>query len=66
VAEEWCHNNHKLANAEAISRAKVEKTLGAFKQEHHELVKKLKEAETGRRSANAGSKNTEKQAEDQR
>ena len=66
MAEEWCRDARKMADAEAISRAEVEKTLGALKQEHHELVKKLKEAETGRRSTKVGSKNTEKQAEDQR
>jgi len=45
VAEEWCRDNRKLAEAEAISQAEVEKTLGALKQEQYELVKKLKEAE---------------------
>ena len=65
MAEEWCHDNRKFADAEAISRAEVEKTLGALKQEHHELVEKLKEAETGHRSAEAGLKTAEKQAEDQ-
>ena len=33
MAEEWCRNNRKLADAEAISRVEVEKTLGALKQE---------------------------------
>ena len=33
VAEEWCHDARKMADAEAISRAEVEKTLGALKQE---------------------------------
>ena len=66
MAEEWCRNNRKLANVEALSRAEVEKALGALKQEHHELSEKLKVAEIGRRSAEVGLKTAEKQAEDQR
>jgi len=66
VAEEYCHNNRKLANVEALSRAEVEKALGTLKQEHYELSEKLKEAEKGRRSTEAGLKNAESQAEDQR
>ena len=31
MAEEWCRNARKMADAEAISRAEVEKTLGALK-----------------------------------
>ena len=65
MAEEWCRDNHKLADAEALSRAEVEKSLGALKQEQHELSEKLKEAETSRRSADVGLKTSEKQAEDQ-
>ena len=65
MAKEWCHDNRKLANIEDLSRAEVEKALGAFKQEHHELAKKLKEVETDCRSAEAGLKTAEKQAEDQ-
>ena len=55
-----------MADAEAISRAEIEKTLGALKQEQYELVEKFKEAESGRKSAVAGLKNAEKQAENQR
>ena len=55
-----------MADAEAISRTEVKKTLGALKQEQHELVEKFKEVETGRRSTEAGLKNAEKQVEDQR
>ncbi|XP_030939491.1 uncharacterized protein LOC115964292 [Quercus lobata] len=66
VVEEWCRDNRKLADIEALSRAEVEKSLGALKQEHHELSKKLKEAESGRKSVEAGLKIAEKQAEDQR
>ena len=66
MAEEWCKDNRKLADVEALSCVEVKKTLGALKQEHHELVEKLKEAEIGCRSAKAGLKTAEKQAEDQR
>ena len=66
VAEEYCRNNRKLAEAEALSRAEVEKSLGSLKQEQFELSEKLKEAEKNRRSASAGLKNAKSQAEDQR
>ena len=66
VAEEWYRDARNLADAEAFSRADVEKTLGAIKQEQHELAEKLKEAESGRKSTEAGLKNSKKQAEDQR
>ena len=64
VAEEYCRNNCKLAEAEAFSRAEVEKSLGSLKQEQFKLSEKLKEAEKNRRSAEAGLKNAESQAED--
>ena len=64
MAEEWCHDARKMANAEAFSYTKIEKTLEAFKQEQYKLAKKFKEAESGRKSAEAGLKNAEKQAED--
>ena len=54
-----------MAEVEALSHVEMEKTLGALKQEQHELVAKFKEARTGRRSAEASLKNTEKQVEDQ-
>jgi len=66
VTEEWCRDNRKLADVEALSCAEVEKALGALKKEHYEPSEKLKEAESGRKSAEAGLKTAEKQAEDQR
>ena len=66
VAKEWCRDNRKLADVEALSHAEVEKALGALKQEHYELSKKPKEAELGRKIFDAGLKTAEKQAEDQR
>ena len=65
MAKEWCRNNRKLADVEALSRAEVEKALRALKQEHYELSEKLKEVESGRKSAEARLKTAEKQAEDQ-
>ena len=66
VVKEWCRDNRKLADVEALSRAEVEKALGALKQEHYELFEKLKEAELGCKSVVAGLKTTKKQAKDQR
>jgi len=44
----------------------MEKALGALKQEHYELSKKLKAAESGLKRAEVGLKTIERQAEDQR
>ena len=66
MAEEWCRDNRKLANVEALPRAEVEKALGALKQEHYELSEKLKEAKSGHKSAEVGLKTIEKQVEGQR
>ena len=65
VAEEYCGNNRKLAEVEALSRAEVEKSLGSLKQEQFEMSEKIKEVEKNRRSAEVGLKNAESQAEDQ-
>jgi len=37
VTEEYCGNNRKLADVEALSRAEVDKALGTLKQKHYEL-----------------------------
>ena len=66
MAEEYCCSNRNLAEAEAQSRAEMEKTVGSLKQENLELAEKFKEAEKKRQSAEAGLKNAETQAEDQR
>ena len=65
MAEEYCRNNCNLAEAEAQSHAKVERSIGSLKQENLELSEKFKEAEKNRRSAEVGLKNAETQAEDQ-
>ena len=66
VAEEWVRNARKEANVVDLARADVEKSLGALKQEQVELFEKLKEADQACRSAEAGLKSVERQAEDQR
>ena len=54
VAEEWYRDSRKQADAEALTRAKFEKSLGVAKQEQIELIKKLKVADQARSSAKAG------------
>ena len=66
VAEEWVHDARNEANAEALSHADVEKSLGPLKQEQAELSEKLKVIDQARLSAKAGLKTMERQAEDQR
>ena len=65
VAEEYYRNNRNLAEAEAQSRAEVEKSVGSLKQENFKLSEKFKESEKNRQSVEAGLKNAETQAEDQ-
>ena len=65
VAKEYYRNNRNLAEAEAQSRAEVEKSVGSLKQENLELSEKFKEVERGRKSALVGLKNAETQAKDQ-
>ena len=64
VAKEWYRDARKRADAEALSHAEIEKTLGAIKQEQYELTERLKEAKSARLSTEASLKSTEKQAED--
>ena len=66
VAKEWVHDARKKVNVEALSRADVEKSLGALKQEQVELREKLKEANKARLNAEVGLKTAKRQAEDQR
>ena len=53
-------------NAEIQNRHEVEKTLGVANHEKTQLAEKLKAAESMRKSAEAGLKSAEAQAEDQR
>ena len=64
MAEEYYRDNRKLAEAKAQSRVEVEKSVGSLKQENLELAEKFKELEKARKSALAGLKNAETQAED--
>ena len=66
MAEEWVRDARNEAEAEALSRADVEKSLGALKQEQAELSKKLKAADQACLSVEASLKTVERQAEDQR
>ena len=62
MAEEFCRSNRSLAEAKTQSRTEVEKIVGSLKQENLELAEKFKECW----SVEAGLKNAETQAEDQR
>ena len=64
VAEEWVWDARNEAKVEAQSRAKVEKSLGAFKQEQVELPDKLTTLERARLSAETFLKSLEAQVED--
>ena len=66
VVEEWYHNTRKQADAEALTRADVKKSLGVARQEQIELSEKLKVADQAHSSAKANLKTAERQVEDQR
>ena len=65
MAKEWYREANNLAEAVALTRAEVEKSLGAVKQEQLELSEKLKSADQARFSAEAGLKTAKRQAEEQ-
>ena len=60
MAEEWVRNACDEVKAEAHSCIEVEKALGALKEEHAQLSKKLKEADKAHLSVEAGLKTTER------
>ena len=64
MAYEWYHNARKQVDAKAVTRANVEKSLGATRQEQIELSEKLKVADQACSSAKAGLKTAERQAKD--
>ena len=66
VVEKRYRNAQKQANAEGLTHADVEKSLGATRQEQIELSEKLKVAAQASSSAEANLKTTERQAKDQR
>ena len=59
MAEEWYREANNRAKAEALTRADVEKSLGAVKQEQLELSEKLKSADQACSSVEAGLKMVE-------
>ena len=66
MVEEWIRDAHKEVDVEALSRADVEKSFRALKQEQVEMSEKLKATDQAYLSAEAGLKTVERQAEDQR
>ena len=56
MAKEWYREADNRAEAEAFTRAEVEKSLGAVKQEQLELSEKLKSADQARSNAEVGLK----------
>ena len=66
MAKEWVKDAHNEAKAEADSRSKIEKEVSNLKEDQAKLSEQLKEAIRTRNSFEAGLKNAEKQAEEQR
>ena len=66
MAKEWVRNARDEVNVKAHSWANAKRALGALKEEHAELTKKLREVESTHLCAEASLKTTEAQAEDQR
>ena len=60
MAEEWYRDADNRAEAEALTRVEVEKSLGAIKQKQLELSEKLKLVDQVRSSAEAGLKIVER------
>ena len=60
MAGEWYHEADNHAKAEALTCAKVEKSLGAIKQEQLELSEKLKSVDQACFSAEASLKTAER------
>lgn len=66
VAEEWNKKSNLEAQAAAQSQSEVEKSLGSLKKDYSLLSEQLKEMTNQRNSLDAGLKNAEAQAGDQR
>ena len=65
-AWDWVKDAHSEAKAEFNAQSKVEKELGALKEDQAKLTEQLKEAVRARDSSEASLKNAKKQAEEQR
>ena len=66
MAEDWVKDARNEAKAEFNARSEVKKEVGNLKEEQAKLSEQLKEAIRAKDSSNAGLKNAEKQAEEQR
>ena len=66
MAEEWFKDARNNVKNMVYLRLETEKALGAAKEENKELLSKLIVEERERRSVEAGLKNAQTQAEDQR
>ena len=66
VADEFCRDSRSRVEAETQARTEMEKALRSLKHDHLRLTDEFKESENRRKSAEAGLKNAETQAEDQR
>ena len=66
VVEEWVNEAQNDVKNEVHLRLETKKVLGAAKEENKELLSKLIAKDRERRSAEAGLKNAQTQAEDQR
>ena len=66
MAEEWVKNARNNVKNMVYLCLEIEKALGAVKEENKELLSKLIVEERERRSVEAGLKNAQTQAEDQR
>ena len=66
MTEDWVRSVNNNLNVEIQNRHDVEKALGVANNKKTQLAKKLKDAESTRKSAEAGLKSAEAQAEDQR
>ena len=66
MAEDWVKDARNKAKAEAHSWSEIEKTVGNLKENQAKLFEQLKEAIRARDSFDAGLKNAEKQAKEQR
>ena len=66
MAKEWVKKAQNDVKNEVHLHLETKKALGAAKEENKELFSKLVAEERERKSAQAGLKNVEMQAEDQR
>ena len=64
VAEDWVRSATTNLNAKIQNRYDLEKALSTTNHDKAQLAEKLKVAENGRKSAKAGLKSAEAQAED--